>query len=136
MTLSTIRNIVAFCQREKVVVHPVGGPVKPGYVVAVDTIGGKSGALVAGAAGCSIIGTVAVDTIVADTVESQIGFGGMAIDTGRAGVRAEQRKTVVLVQFRYIIDQPTVGVVAAGAVVADGPVVHVLVAGDAVGPGI
>lgn len=57
----------------------------------------------------------------------------MAIRAGRQGVRARERKTVVLVQFGDVVDQPVFHVVAAGTVFPHGTVVHIRVAGNALG---
>lgn len=59
----------------------------------------------------------------------------MAIRAGRQGVRARERKTVVLMQFGDIVDQPVFHVVAAGAVFPHGTVVHIRVAGNTLGVG-
>ena len=69
MAFGTIRNVVPFGQREKVVIHLIGRPVETGDIMALRTIGGKSGRLVVRVGGRRKIGQVAIDTIISDAVE-------------------------------------------------------------------
>lgn len=86
-----------------------------------------------GAGGGHIVVPVAIDAFIAQTVEAQRRFGRVAIGAGGQGMRAEEGETVVLVQFRNIVHQPVQRVVAAGAIRPHGSVVHVGMAGDAIG---
>ena len=89
-----------------------------------------------GAGGGCKIGEVAIDTIISNPVKSHRGFGFMAIGTGSQGVRADEGKSVVLVQFGNIVYQPVLRIMAPGAVFPDGSVVHIGVAGNTIGAGI
>ena len=97
MAFGTIRNVVSFSKREKVVIHLIGRPVETGDIMALRTIGGKSGRLVVRVGGRRKIGQVAIDTIISDALKLQTGFRFMTIRTGGDGVRADERKTVVVV---------------------------------------
>ena len=73
---------------------------------------------------------MAIDTIIPNPVESQCGFGCMAVCAGRVGMRAHQRKAVVVVQFSNVVHQPVFRVMTPGAVGSNGLVVHIGVAGN------
>lgn len=136
MTFGAIRNFVSFGQREKIVVYLIGFPVETVCVMAVCAIGGKTDTLVIGTGGSRIIGAVAIDTIISNAVELQTGFGGMAVGASGNSVCADERKAVVVVQLRNIVHQPALRCMAPGTVIPHGSVVHIGVAGDAVGIGI
>ena len=136
MAFGAICNVVSFGQREKVVIYLVGRPAETVHIMAIRTIGGKTDALVVWAGSGRIIGQVAIDTIISDALKLQTGFRFMTIRTGGNGVRANERKTVVVVQFRNIVHQPVLCIMTPGAVFSDGSVVQIGVTGNAVGIGI
>ena len=73
---------------------------------------------------------MAVDTVVTDAVEPEGRFGNMAFKAGSCCVHAEQWETVVLMELGDVVHEPVLSRVAAGAVVSDGHLVYIGVAGD------
>ena len=88
---------MSFGQREKVVIYLVGRPAETVHIMAIRTISGKPDSLVVWAGSGRIIGQVTIDTIISDALKLQTGFRFMTIRTGGDGVRADERKTVVVV---------------------------------------
>lgn len=86
-----------------------------------------------GAFGRLKIVEVAVDTVVADPVEAELGFGSMAICAGGHSVCTQERKTIVLMQFRNKIHQPVFSIVATGTVHAQRLLVDIRMAGKTIG---
>lgn len=121
---------MSFGQREKVVFYLIGRPVETGNVVAFCTIGGKTGCFVVGVGGGRKIGLVTIDTVIAHPVELQARFRFMAVGTSGRGMCANERETVVVVEFGNIIHQPVLRTVAPGTVIPDGSVVDIRVAGN------
>lgn len=80
--------------------------------------------------GCLKIIEVAIDAIVADAVETELCFGGVAVGTGNNSVGAQERESVVDVQFGDVVDEPVVGCMASRAIHAHCLLVHVGMAAD------
>lgn len=59
----------------------------------------------------------------------------MAFVATHRSMSAKQGKTILFVQISDVVHQPVVGAVAAGAIVADGILVYIRVAGITVGLG-
>ena len=133
MAFGAICNFMPLGQGEEIMSYLIGCPVETGGVMAIRALGGKTDFLVAGAGSGSIIGEVAVDTIIPYPVEAQGGFRFMAIHTRGKGMGAQQGEAVVMVQFGNIVYQPAFRIVAAGTVVSNRSVVHVGVAGNTAG---
>lgn len=129
MAFGTIGYVVSLGKRKEVVIDPLGGPVKSRNIVAILAARGKANLLVIGTCRGQVVRTMAIDAFVAKTIKAQRGFRGVALGTGSQGMSAEQRKTIVLMKFQYVVYQPVGRIVASGTIGADGAVVHVGVAG-------
>lgn len=130
MAFRAIGNFMALGQREKIVIDFIGMPIETRHLMAFDTIGGKTGAFVIGVGAGSVIVAVAIDAIVSDAVESQTGFGFVAVGASGQRMSAHQGKTIVLVQCGNVIDQPVLGGMTTGAVGAGRPVVQIGMTGN------
>lgn len=86
-----------------------------------------------GVGGCLKILTVAVDTIIPDPVELQPGCSGVTLFTTHRLVYPCQWKAVLLMKVRNVVNQPIGRRMAAGAIVAHGLLVHILVARYTIG---
>ena len=127
---------MALGQWEKIVIDLVSGPVEAGKVMAIHTVGGKSGGRVIGIGRCHKVIVVATDTIVSDPLKSQRRLGFVAIYTIRLSMGSDQRKAVVLMQLRNSVHQPVCRGMTPGAIVPDGLLVYVGMAGNALRTGI
>lgn len=99
-------------------------------------VGWKTLHLVIGHRGCEVLLPVAIDAIVADAIKTQSCFRVVAIFTARCGMPAQQRKAVLLVQFRNIIHQPVGWRMTTRTIGAHGLLVDVDMAGDTFRTGI
>lgn len=100
-------------------------PVDRSGVVAVGTVGRKTGIAVARIGRGHEISPVAVDAGIADAVKLKPGFRGMAFITVGRRMRTQQRKSVVGMQFGNVIHQPAAAAVTPAAVVPDGIAVYI-----------
>ena len=86
--------------------------------------------------GCIVkIFEVATPAIVPDSVETQCRFTQMAGVATHRCVYAGEGKTILLVECCDVVHQPVIRRMAARAVVPDGLLVNVCMAGNAVGIG-
>lgn len=100
-------------------------PVDRSGVVAVGTVGGKTGIAVARIRRGHEISPVAVDAGIADAVKLKPGFRDMAFITVGRRMRTQQRKSVVGMQFGNVIHQPAAAAVTPAAVIPDGIAVYI-----------
>ena len=136
MALGAIGYVMALGQWEKVVIDLVSRPVEAGKVMAIHTVGGKAGGRVIGMGRCHKIVVVATDAIVSDPFKPQRRFGFVAIHTIGLGMGADQREAVVLMQLRNSVHQPVRGGMAPEAIVPDGLLVYIGMAGNTLRAGI
>ena len=121
----TIIYFVTFGQWEKAMVNDLRVPAQIIDVVALRAVGRKPGRRMVGVGRGMEVVEVAVDAVVADAVEAQSRFREVAVGTGCLGMPSQQWEPVVLVQLGDIVHQPVFAAVAAGAIVAEGHLVHV-----------
>lgn len=127
---------MAFRQRKEIVVDILRRPIQSSDIVANDAIGGVTCIAVIGVGRSCVLIAVAVDAVIADAVEAQSCFRKVAlVATGRS-VGAHQWEAVVLVQFRNIVNQPVVGVMAASAIHSHRLLVNIGMTINALGSGI
>lgn len=136
MTTRAILYLVAFRQWEKVVIDLIGMPVRRMQVVAFEAILRKPRLGMVGVGGVFEILEVATTAIIAQTVEAQRGFAGMALVATHGKVYAGERKTIILMQFCHIVNYPVIGRMAAGTVIAHCLLMDVGMAGDTIGAGL
>ena len=125
-----ILQLVSFGKGEKIVVDGLRRPVDRSGVVAVGTVGRKTGIAVARIGRGHEISPVAIDAGIANAVEFKPGFRDMTFITVGRSVRPQQRKPVVGMQFSNIIHQPATAVVTPAAVITHGIAVHIRMATD------
>lgn len=131
VALGTILDFMPLRQREKIVVNFVRLPTRSIRVVAFQTIGRKARVGVVRVCRDLKIFQMAVDTIRSDSVKPKVRFRVVAVGASRRPVQPDERKTILQVDFEYVVNEPVLGRVAAGAVVAEGRLVGVGVAGGA-----
>ncbi len=88
MAPGAILDVMAFGQREKIVGYLVGRPIEAVHIVAIDAVGGKTGLGVIRVGGGSIIGSMAIDAVVADPFKLQRRFGNMTLNAIGSGMGA------------------------------------------------
>ena len=131
VALGAVLDLVSLGQGEEAVVEAAGTPSEATGVMAFGAVLRVPRSLVVGVLGGPEILRVAVEAVVAQPVEAQLGFALVAVEAVCRGVGAQQGETVVLVQLGDIVHQPVGGIVAAGAVLPRGLLMHVGVAGYA-----
>lgn len=131
MAFRAIHDVVPFFQREKTMINQCGVPAVLGRVMAICAVGGKTGLRVIRTGRALVIIQVAIDTIVADPVKSQVALGSVAVDTVGRSMCPQQREAIVNMQLGNIINQPVVSGVAPCAVHTHGLLVHIGMAGNA-----
>jgi hypothetical protein len=132
MALGAILYIVAFGEREEIVVDAPAIPAKSHGVVAFRAIRGKACHLMVGALGCRIVVLVATDAVITQAVKPQVAGIVMAFHTTEVAVGTYEGEPVFFVYFRHIRNQPVLGGVAADAIIPNRLAVYVRVAGGAV----
>ena len=133
VALSAISNFVPFGQREKVMADITTAPIGRKHIVALQAVGRITGLLVVGLGSSLIILQMATDAVIADPVELQVLGGSMALLATYWLVDARERKPILDVQFRDIVDQPVGSRVATRTVGPDRLLVYIAVAGIAIG---
>ncbi|MAN59356.1 MAG: hypothetical protein CMC08_05920 [Flavobacteriaceae bacterium] len=114
-------------------VYAFGIPAKSERVVALNAICGESSRNVVRILGSEVVVTMAFNTFVANWVEHQGGFVGMAFHTTQVGVYPDKGKSILLVYFWNIKDEPTIGRVAPHTIIAYRLVMDIGMAGNAIG---
>ena len=128
MATSTILYGMSTCQREEIVVRKIGRPTRAHRIVTVHAILRETGTRMVRVLRSHIVGLVAIDTVVPEPCESERVVGHMTVHAAQIVMRADQRETVLLVQFRDIIHQPGPWCVTSRTIIAYGHRVHVGVA--------
>lgn len=75
---------------------------------------------------------VTIDAIIPNPIEFQVGFRNVALRAGSSCVITQERKSILFVEFRDIINQPIFRGVAACAISTKGGPVKVGMARDAI----
>lgn len=128
----TIRNLVAFGEREKIVLHFVRSPAGLLQIVAFLTISGEAGLFVVWIGGGVVIFQVTAGAIISDPFKRQGRSRLVALCAIDGFVHTSERKTVFLVQVGDIVYNPVVGRMATRAIRAHRLLVHIRVAGNTV----
>ena len=82
---------------------------------------------------CSLeIGQVAIDAIIAKPVECVAIVRNVTIHTAQIAMHPDQSEPVLLVQLRYVVDQPAHRRMAPGTIVTHGHTVYIRVARNAI----
>lgn len=136
VAFSAVGNFMPFGEREKIVFYFIGFPCACEGVVALDTIGRKPGCFVVGIDRSVIIRFVTADAVVPNSVKLQGGGRGVALIAGNGLVYPCQWKSVLYVQVRHPVYHPVGAGVAAGTIGAYCLLVHIYVAGQALGTGV
>ena len=103
MATSTILYGMPTCQREEIVVRKIGRPTRAHRIVTVHAILRETGTHMVRVLCGHVVGLVAIYTVVTEPRESERVVGRMTIHAAQIVMRADQRKAVLLMQFRYII---------------------------------
>ena len=90
----------------------VGGPVRCKEIVAFQAVLRKTGLGMVGVGGLLKIIEVATAAVVAQAVEAQGSFTGMALVATHGYMHTSERETIILVQFGNIVNNPVIGGVA------------------------
>lgn len=108
MTLIAILDVMAACEREKVVIDPGSGPGKGRHGMAINAVGGKAACFVIRVGGGRIILLVAADAFHAKGSKNEDGWRCIYVTvvTIRGNVRADKRKTAFLVDLGDVVDDP------------------------------
>ena len=130
VALRTIQQVVPLGQRKKIVGHFIRVPIKPCAVVAIRAGRRKARLLVVGVHRTCVVLPVTIQTIIPDPVKPKTRFRFVATRTIRCPMRTHQRKTVVLMQFRYPVHQPMLRRMATRTVRPNRPLVQIHMAGD------
>lgn len=136
MTTGTVSQVVPQGKRKKVVIDLIGMPIGGKHIMAFQAVGTEACLRVIGIGGSREIGGVTADTIIAVAIKPQCCFCHMAVYTIGVGVYARKWKAVCLVKFRHIIHQPIIRSMTAGTIVPHRHLVHIGMAGDAIGFGL
>lgn len=134
MAFCAIADIVAASQWEKLVVRAAARPLpsRGREIMAAHAVGRIARRGVVRHRRGLIIRVVAIDAIAPDAIKTEGRFRAVAVGTIGKTMVAEQRKTIVKMQFQKIIDEPTIGRMAARAVVSEGHLVEIGVARNAI----
>lgn len=131
MALCAIGDGMAQGQRKKTVIHLVCIPVDLVDVMALRTIGGEVVFDMVRAAGRLKVLQVAIHTVIADPVKAEASFGTMAVKATDCGMGTDQGEAIVKMDLGNVVDEPVVGRMTPGTILADGLLVNVGMAGNA-----
>lgn len=101
--------------------------------MALNTVGGKPGVLVVGVRRRHELVEVAGGAVIPDAAKLERSFPTVTVRTVRHGMRPDEREAIVPVDLLDIVHQPSFGTMAAGAVAPRRHLVHVGMAGNALG---
>ena len=119
-------------ERKEIVVRERSGPTISHWIMAFTAVHGEPRSRMVRRLGGHEIGAVAVDAIIPQSCESEGVVRAVAIHTTQVAVNADQRETVLFVQFGDLVHQPCTRRMATGAVIAHGHGVYIHVARNAI----
>lgn len=98
----------------------------------IGTLEGKSRFLVVGIGRTLVIFTMAGNTIVPQSIKSQLAFRNVTIKTLCRGMCTNQRESIVLMYARYVVNQPVFRMMTTRTVLSNGLLMDICMAGNAV----
>lgn len=132
MAARAITDVVPQGERKEVVVNEIRRPAEAQWIMALHAVRGESRQHMIRALGGEVIRLVAIDAIIANPVERVVVVGNVTIHAAQVAMHPDQCESVLLVQFRYVVDQPAHRRMAPGTIVTHGHTMHIRVARNAI----
>ena len=132
MAARAITDVVPQGERKEIVVNEIGRPAEAERIMAFHTVDGEPGHHMIGVLGGEVIGLMAIDAIITKPDERVAVVRNVTIHTAQIAMHPDQSEPVLLVQFRYVVDQPAHRRMAPGTIVTHGHTVYIRVARNAI----
>jgi hypothetical protein len=104
MATFAVGEIMSEHKREKIMVDIFRAPIPGQWVMTFNALGRITAGHMIGTGSTLIVCKVTTDAIIADPVKSQMGLGLMAIYTRNALMGAHERKPVVFMDLRNVVN--------------------------------